>query len=408
MKRIFIPLLFCILLPLSVLANDPYYHQVKAVSGDHIFKLLDRYSLANHRCNYEQFYKLNDLNKNSKLFADKLYYLPVLIYTYNKKSIRSTLGIDSWDQAIRIKQYNENLLSNDLRQSTIIGSNILWVPHHELYCNAEVMTENEKLVVEEPNETTTNIEKGKSGNRNFPIFGKKYAHVPLVDTSLRGKIFYIVAGHGGPDSGAVGKANGKQICEDEYAYDVALRLCRNLIARGAVAYMITRDPNDGIRDGEYLAGDYDEYCWGNFKIPRSQKRRLFQRSDAINERFEVHKKQDVGEQIMVSIHIDSRSKSSRTDVFFYFYPGSNKGKKLADTLQQTMKAKYKKYNPSRTYSGTVTARDLHMLRETKSTGAYIELGNIRNKSDQRRFLLTSNRQALADWLFDGLVAYVRK
>ena len=70
-----------------------------------------------------------------------------------------------------------------------------------------------------------------------------------------------------------------------------------------------------------------------------------------------------------------------------------------------MRAKYKKYNPKRNYSGTVTARDLHMLRETLSTGVYIELGNIRNKSDQKRFLLESNRQALADWLFDGLVSY---
>ena len=42
--------------------------------------------------------------------------------------------------------------------------------------------------------------------------------------------------------------------------------------------MITRDPDDGLRSGEYLDCDTDEYCWGDYKIPRSQKARLFQRS----------------------------------------------------------------------------------------------------------------------------------
>lgn len=390
---------------LMATVENPQYHQVSAESGDTIFKLLERYSLQEYRCNYIQFYKLNDLNKDSKLIAGKKYFIPALIYRYNGKSIRSTIDIDSWEQAIRIKSYNEDLLEKKLRQSTILASRILWVPHHELYCFNDRITDTEKRIVADPLEKTKNIEKGKSGARNFPIFGPDHAHVPLVDNSLVGKVYYIVGGHGGPDSGAVGKWNGKNICEDEYAYDVALRLCRNLIARGATAYMITRDPNDGIRSGKFLKGDYDEYCWGNYKIPRSQKRRLFQRSDAINERYNVHHQQGVQEQIMVSIHIDSRSKTQRTDVFFYHYPGSKKGKKLADTIQQTLKAKYKKYNPKRNYSGTVTARDLHMLRETLGTGVYIELGNIRNKHDQKRFLLESNRQALADWLYEGLIRY---
>jgi N-acetylmuramoyl-L-alanine amidase len=33
---------------------------------------------------------------------------------------------------------------------------------------------------------------------------------------------------------------------------------------------------------------------------------------------------------------------------------------------------------------------------------YIELGNLRNAFDQQRFVLPANRQALANWLFEGL------
>ena len=50
--------------------------------------------------------------------------------------------------------------------------------------------------------------------------------------------------------------------------------------------MITRDPNDGIRTGKYLKCDVDEVVWGNEKILRSQKPRLFQRSDIINNLYE--------------------------------------------------------------------------------------------------------------------------
>ena len=47
--------------------------------------------------------------------------------------------------------------------------------------------------------------------------------------------------------------------------------------------------------------------------------------------------------------------------------------------------------------------DLHILRQTETTSVYIELGNIRNQLDQDRFTLENNRQALANWLCEGLM-----
>jgi len=180
-------------------------------------------------------------------------------------------------------------------------------------------------------------------------------------------------------------------------------MVRNLLEHGAIAYMITRDPDDGLREGKYLKCDVDEYCWGNQKIPISQKKRLFQRSNSINKLYEKHLKQGITDQTVITVHIDSRSKNARTDVFFYHYPGSKDGKKLAKSMQKALAAKYKKYRKSGAYSGTVSARDLHMLREVKPTTVYIELGNIRNPTDQTRFILENNRQALANWLFEGLL-----
>lgn len=425
MIRFQFSILFIFLATTFVQAHDmkPYYHRVPAKPGDNVSTLLKRYYLDAHDCNQSQFFELNDLDKDGQLMANEKYFIPVLIYEYNGKSIKTSVGFNDWEPAYRIKQYNERIQRKKLRRSSIVSSSIIWVPYHELFCLDTAPSEKPEAVTktnvspskkEEPKERKPVISekidnevieetKRLSGYRKFPIFGKKHAYIPLKDNSLRGKVFYIVSGHGGPDVGAVGKNGKTQLCEDEYAYDVSLRVVRNLLEHGAIAYMIIRDPNDGLRDGEILPCDYDEYCWGNFKIPRSQKTRLYQRSDAINELFERHKKQGIKDQTVVTIHIDSNNQSRQTDVFFYYFPGSNDGKKLARKVRDTLKSKYSKNRRSGKYSGTVKPRDLHMLREPKPTSIFIELGNIRNKFDQQRFIKENNRQALANWLYEGLV-----
>ena len=35
--------------------------------------------------------------------------------------------------------------------------------------------------------------------------------------------------------------------------------------------------------------------------------------------------------------------------------------------------------------------------------AYIEIGNLQNKKDQRRILYSVNRQALAEWIAQGVL-----
>lgn len=240
--------------------------------------------------------------------------------------------------------------------------------------------------------------------RNFgryPIFGKEYELVEKIDNQLAGTVFYLVSGHGGPDWGANVKIGNNTICEDEYAYDITLRLARKLIEHGALVYMITRDNNDGIRDGEILRPDKDETCYPNLKIPLKQTTRLRQRASAINQLY--RKNRSRAYQRTVVIHLDSQSKSSNIDVYFYHHPNSRSGKKLSETLQQTLRKKYQVHQPSRGYTGTVGTRNLYMLRKTTPVTTFIELGNIRNYRDQVRFLKENNRQALANWLSEGLI-----
>ncbi|MDP2112497.1 MAG: N-acetylmuramoyl-L-alanine amidase, partial [Bacteroidota bacterium] len=138
----------------------------------------------------------------------------------------------------------------------------------------------------------------------YEIFGDKYKEVTIRSRELSKAVYYLMSGHGGPDPGAIGSLNGHLLCEDEYAYDVTLRLARSLIERGATVYMIIRDPNDGIRDDQFLTPDRDEVCFPNDPIPLNQLARLRQSTEAVNKLYIQNKGKF---QRLVVIHIDSRS-----------------------------------------------------------------------------------------------------
>ena len=392
---------FIVIATTSFSADKPKFLSTEALPGDGVFSLLRRYGLDRNSCNHAEFYKINNMKNGAGLKVGKSYFVPILIFTFNGKTIRSSVGIEDWNTAKNIENYNEAMLKDGYRQTSFKSDKVLWVPYHFLNCPDEDVPAPAPEAAPVNGELNLAVE--PAGNRRYPIFGKKYEHVPLKDNSLQGKVYFIESGHGGPDPGAmVTLKNKKTLCEDEYAYDVALRLVRNLVEHGATAYMITRDPDDGIRDDEYLKCDSDEVVWGNESIPRRQRPRLFQRSDVINELYDKHEKQGVTDQKLIVIHVDSRGKGEQTDLYFYYHSEDPAGKKLATDLHQSVELHYKKYRNGRGYGGTVSARDLHMLRETKVPSAYIELGNIRHPTDQQRIILPQNRQLLADWLLEGL------
>lgn len=385
----------------------PVYLEVVLKAGEKLEDLLERFDLSNYECNKEQFYKINNLKRHARLKPGTKYKMPVQLLKYNGKSIRSTLNITDWQIAKRIDTYNREALERGLREDNFLTSRDLWMPWHELNCpdQGEIT---ESLPARKVSKTTGSSVAAEptssKGARVFPIFGPKYENTPLASNRLRGKVFYIVSGHGGPDPGARGKRAGHTLCEDEYAYDVSLRLLRLLISHGASAYMIVRDRNDGIRDEDHLQCDKDEKVWGNLEIPLDQRERLQQRCDLINEMTERNLKAGIEDQTLVEIHVDSRSELARTDVFFYYRPESEPSHLLALRIQRTFMEKYRRAQGQRLFNGTVTPRYLFMLRETTTPRAvYIELGNIQNGWDQQRLVIKNNRQAVANWLCDALM-----
>jgi N-acetylmuramoyl-L-alanine amidase len=250
-----------------------------------------------------------------------------------------------------------------------------------------------------------NDSKSKKKVVHHSIFGKKYSAVSIVSSNLKGHVYYIVSGHGGPDPGAVTEVDGYRISEDEYAYDISLRLARNLISHGAKVYMIVRDPNDGIRDDRYLKMDKDEVVYGGEKIPLNHSERLRQRTRIINNLHEENRKLGFKTQRVIETHVDSRQTDKNIDIFFYYHKDKAESRNLAHELRDTIMEKYNSKQKGRGYTGSVSSRGLWTINQSTPPTVYIELGNITNAQDRKRLLIANNRQAIANWLSDGVLKY---
>ena len=253
---------------------------------------------------------------------------------------------------------------------------------------------------------TTNTSTSKSSQRTItePLFGKSLKSVTIKSQELAGACFYLVSGHGGPDPGAVSKVGGVTLHEDEYAYDITLRLARNLMERGAKVHIIIQDSKDGIRDDKHLSNSKRETCLGK-AIPLNHTRRLKQRCDAINR---LARKDKERYKRAIFIHVDSRRVKEQIDVFLYHAPNSTLGRRLANNIRNTIEDKYGQHQPGRGFKGTVSDRRLYVLRETTPVAAFLELGNIQNEKDRKRLVIPNNRQALANWICQGIIKDYKK
>ncbi len=392
MKKCFIFLFMAVTL---VAASGQNYVIATAKQGDGVYALVRRYFLHPIGDYVDKFIEINDLDAAQPHLAHgRQYKMPIYRFTYDGNTIRTTFGYSDYSHARKIQNYNESVYRAGLKSKPYTQDLDLWVPIFNLPG---------KVYLDTAPEAASDPEPPSSGSlHTFPIFGKQYEKTPMQSNKLNNRVYYLVSGHGGPDPGAVGKRGRHRLYEDEYAYDITLRLARRLLEMGAKVYLIVRDPNDGIRDESILAGDRDEFYFGGSRISAKPIKRLQGRVKIINKYYYRNRRQ-TKEQYVVILHVDSQSRSRRIDVFYYYKKGDLKSRNLALYLYRTIKRKYDENQPGRGYRGMITYRDLYMLRHCKPTTVYIELGNIRNTRDQDRFIQTNNRQALANWLCEGLI-----
>ncbi|MCC6815465.1 MAG: N-acetylmuramoyl-L-alanine amidase [Saprospiraceae bacterium] len=442
----FVAMYFCFSLITPIFGKEPPNQNVivTAKKGQGVYSLLRTYQLLDNTSNLVRFYELNKLKNGAELEKGKQYKLPLKIIKFDGNNIRSTLNTKNYEKAKDIQIYNEAMVTAGLKSKSYTKDNQLWLPEHfdfntktiskkktnstelkavntapahhlerELIADSRLsiaeVRELQQLYAERSSEDSNRSSDGyfkKVSNRmlNVKLFGTKNAEVPVESEELKDQVYYIVPGHGGPDPGAMfkDKESDFTFCEDEYAYDVSLRLARNLMTKGATVYVIVQDNNDGIRDERYLDCDTDEVCIGNHDMPVNQLKRLRQGMIKTNQLYFKHQLEGIKNQWMISIHIDSQPEDNRQDVFFYYQSESKKSKKKAKQLKTVFSNKYKKYQ-ERDYKGTISARPLYVMRTSEADPIFIELANIQNKHDRERIASPRNRQLLADWILEGFL-----
>lgn len=375
---------------------------IVAEKGNGVLQLLKKYKLQGNLKNIEYFQKLNadKFDRNGGVLLNETYIAPISVVKFDGNTIRSTLGID-YSTAKKIEEYNLLVQNSNIKKGKYQDTKELWVPF-ELH-----LIESNLTTIKKEETNKKNVDKNNTAPKIDYSYLLKDADYKLKSKKLKGFAFYIIPGHGGPDPGAVAIYSGNKLNEHEYAYDVALRLTKNLRDNGADVYMIVQDPNDGIRDDIILKSGGNEVLINNDSISNIQIDRLKQRTDIVNDYYNKNKKLYT-HQLLIEIHIDSRNEDARVDIFFYHREGSKTSEKINYSLLKTIEHKYNKAQPGRGYKGKVSARDLFTLRNTTLDAIFIELGNMQNPADQQRFLNSNNRQAIANWILDGLLSHYNK
>lgn len=193
-------------------------------------------------------------------------------------------------------------------------------------------------------------------------------------TDVKGEGFVIVldAGHGGEDSGVVGKVTG--VKESELNLKTCKVLKSVLEERGATVVMTRKDDN----------GLYGLATKG-FKLRDMERRR----------EIIIDAKPD----LVVSIHMNKFSSPSRKGAQVFFQKGDQKSKVLADSIQRALNA----------FSGNGYAAlsgDFYICRCTDVPSVIVECGFLSNPEEEKLLSTAEYRKKLANEIMRGIFLYL--
>jgi N-acetylmuramoyl-L-alanine amidase len=182
--------------------------------------------------------------------------------------------------------------------------------------------------------------------------------VALADSgpSLLGKRIVLDAGHGGDDTGVVAAG----MAEAALVWDLASRLEGRLSALGVQTWF-TRGPNNGASED--------------------------QRAQLAN---------DVGADLVLSLHIDGSSSPLANGIATYYYGGgestSTIGERLADLALRELVARTGMGN------NRMHGKSWSLLRRTRMPAVRVEVGYLTSEDDRRRLTDPRYRDAVAEGL----------
>lgn len=182
------------------------------------------------------------------------------------------------------------------------------------------------------------------------------------------------AGHGGVDAGVSGVATG--VKESDLNLAVTKKLEKYLTSAGFFV-TLTRSTEAGL-----------------YGTPTGNKKRK-----DMEKRREIIK--DANPDLVVSIHMNYFSTSSRRGAQVFYEKGDTGGKLLAESLQKAFNGMEK---ASRNCS--ILAGDYYVLNTTECPAVIAECGFLSNREDEALLVTEEYQNEIAYTIFSGIVDYL--
>ena len=189
----------------------------------------------------------------------------------------------------------------------------------------------------------------------------------------------IDAGHGGEDSGAIGK-NG--VLEKDLNLSIAFELQKMLEANGI--------PTRLTRDSDTLLYDKNSDYHGKKKILDMQARRKIIKQYT--------------QAIFVSIHMNSFPQEKYSGLQVYYSPNTQNSELLAQYIQDTVRSNLQQNNDRKIKS---SEDNIYLLNDTPHPSVLIECGFLSNREECELLCDTSYQKRLCICIYSAILNYLK-